>query len=43
MLKIGDTVTVSGWLAKDVPNQFAAREMRWPDGRKFIVGPASQN
>ena len=41
MLKIGDTVTVTGWLAREAPHQFAGREIRWQDGRKFFVGPAS--
>jgi len=39
MLKIGDTITVTGWVAKDSSQRFAGREISWPDGRKFFVGP----
>ena len=41
MLKVGDNVTVTGWLAREAPWQFAGREIRWQDGKKFFVGPAS--
>lgn len=41
MLKVGDMITVTGWLARDAPHQFAGREIRWQDGKKFFVGPAS--
>ena len=39
MLKIGDSVTVTGWSSKDGSLRFAAREITWPDGRKFFIGP----
>ncbi len=42
MLKIGDSVTVTGWVAKDGTSRFAGREISWPDGRKFFVGPPAQ-
>ena len=42
LLKIGDTVTVTGWVAKDSSQRFAGREISWPDGKKFFVGPPAQ-
>jgi hypothetical protein len=39
MLKVGDSVSVTGWVAKDGTARFAGREITWPDGRKFFVGP----
>jgi hypothetical protein len=42
MLKIGDSITVTGWVAKDGSQRFAGREISWPDGRKFFVGPPAQ-
>jgi hypothetical protein len=41
MLKVGDSITVTGWEAKDGSARFAGREMTWEDGRKFFVGPPS--
>jgi hypothetical protein len=41
MLKIGDSVTVTGWSSKDGSPRFAAREITWTDGRKFFIGPPS--
>ena len=41
LLKVGDAVSVSGWLARDGSHQFAGREITWADGKKFFVGPAS--
>ena len=41
-LKVGDSVTVTGWAAKDLKQRFAGREITLPDGRHFFVGPASQ-
>ncbi len=41
-LKVGDEVTVKGSHARDASkNEGAAREMILKDGRRFIVGPAS--
>ncbi|HJT86820.1 MAG TPA: DUF6152 family protein [Bryobacteraceae bacterium] len=42
MLKVGDTVSVTGWRAKDSSTQIAGREVTLPDGRKVFVGPAAQ-
>lgn len=39
MLKIGDNVTVTGWSSRDGSARFAAREITWQDGRKFLIGP----
>src|SRR5580658_9950245 len=39
MLKIGDSVSVTGWSSKDGSPRFAAREITWADGRKFFIGP----
>jgi Family of unknown function (DUF6152) len=41
MLKIGDVINVTGWLARDGSHQFAGREITWPDGRKIFVGPVA--
>jgi hypothetical protein len=38
-MKPGDTVTVSGWLARGEPNLGAARHVTFSDGRKLAVGP----
>ena len=38
-LKVGDTITVSGWRARIDPNLGAAREVTFADGRKLAVGP----
>lgn len=38
-MKVGDTVTVSGWQARAEANTAAAREVSWPDGRKLASGP----
>lgn len=40
-LIVGDTVTVTGWLAREAPNNFSGREIRMPDGGKYFVGPAA--
>lgn len=37
-LKVGDTVTVSGYLAKDGTNLAHARDVRLADGRKVFAG-----
>ncbi len=36
MLKVGDSVTVTGWGSKDGSLRFAAREITWPDGRSGV-------
>lgn len=41
LLKIGDNISVTGWASKDGSARFAAREITWPDGKKFFVGPPS--
>ena len=38
-MKVGDTVTVSGWQARAEANTAAARDVSWPDGRKLTSGP----
>jgi len=38
-LKVGDTITVSGWRARLDPHQGAAREVSFADGRKLMAGP----
>lgn len=38
-MKPGDTVTVSGWLARAEANTAAAREVTWADGRTLTSGP----
>ena len=41
-LKVGDTITVTGWRAKDGSTLGNAREVTLPDGRKFLAGPGTQ-
>jgi len=38
-LKVGQTITVSGWRARIDPTLGAAREITFADGRKMAVGP----
>jgi hypothetical protein len=40
-LKPGDTVTVSGWLARDGTNWGHARQVTFSDGKKLFAGPPS--
>lgn len=40
-LKIGDTVTVTAYRAKDATNRVAGREVTFPDGSKKFAGPAA--
>jgi hypothetical protein len=39
-LKIGDTVTVEGFLARDGSNHVNGRQVKLPDGRKVFAGSA---
>jgi hypothetical protein len=38
-LNPGDEITVSGWRARTEPVLGAARQIAFPDGRKFMAGP----
>ena len=38
-LNPGDEITVSGWRARTEPALGAARQITFPDGRKFMAGP----
>jgi hypothetical protein len=38
-MKVGDTVTVSGWLARDGTKSAHAREVTLRDGKKLFFGP----
>jgi hypothetical protein len=40
-LKVGDTVTVTAYRAKDSANRVAGREVTFPDGGKKFAGPAA--
>jgi hypothetical protein len=42
-LRVGDMVTVNGYLAKDGTNQAHARDIWLPDGRKVLAGSAPEN
>jgi hypothetical protein len=42
-LKVGDMVTVNGYLAKDGTNLAHARDIRLADGRRVLVGSAPDN
>src|SRR5580658_4503813 len=41
-LKVGDVVTVNGYLAKDGTNLAHARDIRMADGRRVLVGSAPE-
>jgi len=38
-MKVGDTVTISGWRARDGTNSAHAREVTFADGKKLFYGP----
>ena len=38
-LKVGDTVTLTGWLARNDANLGAVRNVTLPDGRTLAAGP----
>jgi hypothetical protein len=38
-IKVGDTVTVFGWRARDGTNWAHSREITLPDGKKLFFGP----
>jgi hypothetical protein len=42
MLKVGDTVSVTGWAARDGSKRAASRELTLMDGRKIFTGPPAQ-
>jgi len=41
-LKIGETVTMTGYMAKDASNSAAGREIIFADGTKKFEGPAGR-
>jgi|SRR5579864_4439573 hypothetical protein len=41
-LKVGDTISVSGWRSKDDSQRIAGREVTLPDGKKLFLGPPSE-
>jgi len=40
-MKVGDTVTIFGWRARDGSNSAHAREVTFADGKKLFYGPPS--
>jgi hypothetical protein len=38
-IKLGDTVTITGWRSRDSTNLAHSREVTLPDGRKLFFGP----
>ena len=38
-IKVGDTVTITGWRSRDSSNLAHSREVTLPDGRKLFFGP----
>ena len=38
-LKVGESVTLTGWLARADTNLGAVRNVTWSDGRKLAAGP----
>ena len=41
-LKVGDTISVTGWRSKDDTDRIAGREVTLPDGKKLYLGPPSE-
>jgi len=41
-MKVGDTITVTGWRARLDPHQAAAREVTFADGKKLIAGSQAE-
>jgi hypothetical protein len=41
-LKVGDTISVTGWRSKDDSDRMAGREVTLPDGKKLFLGPPSE-
>jgi hypothetical protein len=42
ILKVQDSITVSGWASKDGSNRMAGRQVTLPGGNKLYWGPPSQ-
>jgi hypothetical protein len=42
-LKLGDTVTIFGWRARDGSNFAHSREVTWADGKETDFGAARQH
>ena len=42
IVKEGDTITITGFRARDSASRGAAREVTLPDGKKLYFGPAAQ-
>jgi hypothetical protein len=40
-VKVGTTITITGWHARDNANRAAGREITLPDGAKIFLGPAA--
>ena len=38
-LKVGDHITLTGWLARDGSKLAHSREITWDDGKKLLSGP----
>ena|SRR5208283_517443 len=38
-IKVGDTVTITGWRSRDSSNLAHSREVTLPDGKKLFFGP----
>ena len=41
-LKVGDTISVTGWRSKDGTNRIAGRGVTLPDGKKLYLGPPAE-
>ena len=41
-LKVGDTISVTGWRSKDDTDRIAGREVTLPDGKKLFLGPPAE-
>jgi hypothetical protein len=41
LVKVGDSITITGWRARYSPARAAGREITLADGRKVFLGPAA--
>jgi hypothetical protein len=41
-VKVGDTISVTGWMSKNGTHRMAGREVTFSSGKKLFLGPAAQ-
>lgn len=42
VLKVGDTISITGWRSKDDSDRIGGREVTLPDGKKLFLGPPAE-